>query len=222
MSQQNQFDLGISTNKPHLRKKEEEAWWAKCMESHIKTNDYQCWRIMENGDIPVDLTMKEVDWKPEHYMSLEKNAKARQLILNGLGREDMDKVIGVPTAKEIWKALKEMHEGSKELQESRKLALQGEYHRFSMEETETISEYYSRFTRLITKLSTAGVEVEETSKSMVIIDGLNSKFLLIKEILKNTTGLQSTPLTQIIGKMELEEGEQAKASSDKKAAKSIV
>ena len=71
------------------------------MESHIKTNDYQCWRIIENGDIPVDLTMKEVDWKPEHYVSLEKNAKARQLILNGLGREDMDKVIGVPTAKGI-------------------------------------------------------------------------------------------------------------------------
>ena len=55
--------------------------------------------------------MKEVDWKPEHYVSLEKNAKARQLILNGLVREDMDKVIGIPTAKGIWKALKEIHEG---------------------------------------------------------------------------------------------------------------
>ena len=42
--------------------------------------------------------MKEIDWKPEHYVSLEKNAKARQFILNGLGREDMDKVIGISTA----------------------------------------------------------------------------------------------------------------------------
>ena len=100
--------------------------------------------------------------------------------------------------------------------------MQGEYHRFSMEETETISEYYSRFTRLITKLSTAGVGVEETSKSMVIIDGLNSKFLLIKEILKNTPGLKSTLLTQIIGKLELEEGEQAKASSAKKVENGIA
>src|ERR1044071_2479602 len=180
MSQQNKFDLGISTNKPHLRKKGEEECWARFMESHIKTNDYQCWRIIENGDIPVDLNMKEVDWKPKHYVSLEKNAKARQLIFNGLGREDMDKVIGVPTTKGIWKALKEIHEGSKELQESRKFALQEEYHKFSMEETEIISEYYSRFTRLITKLSTSGVEVEETSKSMMLIDWLNFKFLLIK------------------------------------------
>ena len=46
------------------------------MESYIKTNDYQCWRISENKDIPVDLNMKEVDWKPEHYVSLEKNALA--------------------------------------------------------------------------------------------------------------------------------------------------
>ena len=66
------------------------------------------------------------------------------------------------------------------------------------------------------------MEVEETSKSMVIIDGLNSKFLLIKGILKNTPGLQSTPLTQIIGKLELEEGEQAKANSAKKVEKGIA
>src|ERR1044071_311787 len=100
MSQQ-KFKLGISTNKPHLRKKGEEVWWTRCKESHIKTNDCQCLRIIENGDIPIDLAMKEVDWKPEHYVSLEKNAKARHFILNGLGREDIDKVIGIPTTKGI-------------------------------------------------------------------------------------------------------------------------
>src|ERR1044071_8793354 len=219
MPHPNQFDLGISTNKPHLRNKGEEVWWEKCMESHIKTNDYQCWRVVEKGDGYVNLSQAEAEWKPEHYVTLKKNAKARQFILNGLGREDMDKVISIPTAKEMWKALKEMHEGSEELKRSRKFALEGEFHTFKMLETESISEYYSRFTRLAAKLTAAGVTLDDVSKSLVIINGLNSKFSLIKGILKNTPGGQSLPLTQIIGKLEVEEGEHGKESSTKKAEK---
>ena len=67
------------------------------MESHIKTNGYQCWRVVEKGDGHVNLSQPEAEWKPEHYVILEKNAKTRQFILNGLGREDMDKVISIPT-----------------------------------------------------------------------------------------------------------------------------
>src|ERR1044071_7586648 len=191
MPHPNQFDLGISTNKPHLRNKGEEVWWEKCMESHIKTNDYQCWRVVEKGDGYVNLFQAEAEWKPEHYVILEKNAKARQFILNGLGREDIDKIISIPTAKEMSKALKDMHEGSEEL-------------------------------RLVAKLTTVGVILDDVSKSLVIINRLNSKFSLIKGILKNTPGGQSLPLTQIIGKLEVEEGEHGKESSSKRAEKGIA
>ena len=135
----------------------------------------------------------------------------------------MDKVISIPTAKEMWKALKEMHEGSEELKRSKKFALEGEFHTFKMVETESITEYYSRFTRLVAKLTAAGVTLDDVSKSLVIINGLNSKFSLIIGILKNTPGGQSLPLTQIIGKLEVEEeGEQGKESSTKKAEKGIA
>ena len=100
----------------------------------------------------------------------------------------MDKVISIPIAKEMWKALKDMNEGSEELKRSRKFALEGEFHTFKMVETESISDYYSRFTRLVAKLTAAGVTLDDVSKSLVIINGLNSKFSLIKGILKNTPG----------------------------------
>ena len=88
MSQSNKFSLGISINKSHLRKAGEEEWWEKTMESYISTNDYQCWIVILNGNGVVDLNKPEADWTPADYTTMEKNAKARQYLLNGLGREN--------------------------------------------------------------------------------------------------------------------------------------
>jgi len=118
MSHSSEFSLGISINKPHLRKAGEEEWWEKIMESYISTNDYQCWRVILNGNGVVDLNQPEADWTPADYTTMEKNAKARQCILNGLGREDMDKVLHIDNARGMWNALKEMH-----LKASRKFQL---------------------------------------------------------------------------------------------------
>ena len=57
----------------------------------------------------------------------------------------MDKVIHIDNAKDMWAALKAMHEGSDELKAARMFQLQTEYHSFSMGEKESISEYYERF-----------------------------------------------------------------------------
>ena len=76
MSHSGDFSLGISTNKPHLRKTGEEVWWEKTMESYICTNDYQCWRVILNGNGVVDLTKAENLWTPADYVTMEKNSKA--------------------------------------------------------------------------------------------------------------------------------------------------
>ena len=55
------------------------------------------------GDEEVLADIKErSQWLPQHYAIMEKNAKARQLILCGLTRTDIDKVISMPSAKEMW------------------------------------------------------------------------------------------------------------------------
>ena len=222
MSQSNEFSLGNSINKPHLRKAGEEEWWEKTMESYISTNDYQCWRVILNGNGVVDLKKPEVDWTPADYTIMEKNAKARQYLLNGLGREDMDKILHIDNARDMWNALKEMHEGSDELKASRKFQLQGEYHSFKMNDNESVSEYYSRFQRLTSKLTNAGVVLEDASKALVIVNGMTEKFFLIKGIMRNTPGALSLPLPQIIGKLVVDESELKKASQTKEVEKGVA
>ena len=46
---------------------------------------------------------------------MEKNFKARQHIMNGLTRKDVDKVMSIATAKDMWAAIKAMHTGSEDM-----------------------------------------------------------------------------------------------------------
>ena len=61
MCHSGKFSLGISINKPHLRKAGEEEWGEKTMKSYISSNDYQCWRVIFNENGVVDLNKPEAD-----------------------------------------------------------------------------------------------------------------------------------------------------------------
>ena len=92
---------------------------------------------------------------------MEKNFKAQQLIMNGLTRKDVDKIMFVAMAKEMWAAIKAMHTGSEDMVNNRKFDLQREFHAFKMSEDETVSDYHSRFQILCDKMTAAKVKLED-------------------------------------------------------------
>ena len=111
------FSLGISLTKPHTLENGQLAWWCDMHETYILTQDYQCWYVIENGDY--EITEKDQSkWDVAEFRLLEKNAKAKPLILNGLHRCDIDKVMHIKSAKDIWAALKVIHAGSTELNQA--------------------------------------------------------------------------------------------------------
>src|ERR1044071_8451817 len=91
-----------------------------------------------------------------------------------------------------------------------------------MNDNESMSEYYSRFQRLTSKLTNAGVALEEASKALVIMNGLAEKFSLIKGIMRNTPGALTLPLPQIIGKLVVDESELNKANQTKEVEKGVT
>ena len=91
-----------------------------------------------------------------------------------------------------------------------------------MNENESISEYYSRFQKLISKLTNVGVATEDETKALVIVNGLYEKFTLIKGIMRNTPGALDLPDPQVIGKLSVDEAELKKAGMDKEIEKGVA
>ena len=56
------FKLGVSNIKPHLLIPGELSLWTEFHSMYIKSQDYECWHIIERGDYVIDPAL-EVDRK---------------------------------------------------------------------------------------------------------------------------------------------------------------
>lgn len=175
-------------------------------EVYIRIQDYQCWYIIENGDYEI-YEKEKSKWAEKEFKLLEKNAKPKQLILNGLSRGDVDK--------EIWKAIQVIHAGSVDQQNLIRHDLLAEFVGFSMTYDEDISEYHSRFQRFIDTMKGARVNMEHLNPSLSFIRGVDFRFSTTKCIVLMSADAQNLSVVELAGKFELNQRDQSSSSSSK-------
>ena len=153
---------------------------------------------------------------------LEKNHKAKQLILNGLTRLDVDKVMSIPTAKEVWEAIQVLHKGSKDDQMTLRFDLQREFHSFTMKNGETIGSYHSRFQILCDKMKASGIDMSTVNTSLPFIHGVDARYTTSKRIMLMSKEAQSLNVAELAGKFALEERDAGSSSKSKENKSDIT
>ena len=143
------FTLGVSF-KPNLLFPGELFLWMEFHSNYIKSQDYECWHIIERGDYVIDPTLDVQNYTSRELDRVAKNHRAKQLILDGLTSRDVDKVRSISSAKEVWKEIQLMHQGY----DNHMLDLINEFHSFQARTGESISSYMVRFLVLFDKLKT--------------------------------------------------------------------
>nr|AAK82436.1 putative polyprotein [Oryza sativa Japonica Group] len=104
------------------------AAWKHKMKMHLKSINSSIWRIVEKCYVlqnPEDPT-KEDD-ENEH-----KNAQAANAILSALSGSEFNRVDGIESDKVIWDTLRNLHEGTDSVRESKVEILKGQFERFVM------------------------------------------------------------------------------------------
>lgn len=144
--------------------------------------------------------LKREDWQPEHYAMMEKNAKARQHILVGLTRTAIDKVTSIKIAKEMWAVVITNHRESDDMKDHRKYLLLREFHAFKMNDGENVSDYQSRFTILVDKLSASGVKIDNWEQSLQVIYGMSEKYEFTRRVALMSSETKTLPVADIFGK----------------------
>ena len=208
----NEFALGISLTKPHMLENGQLAWWYEMQETHIRQQDYQCWHVIENGDYVITEKDKS-KWDVAEYRLLEKNAKAKQLILNGLHRCDIDKVMHIKTAKEIWAALKVIHAGSIDQQKLIKHDLLKQFMDFTMIDNEDVSTYHSRFQNLVNRMNSHKMDMEHLDQGLTFVKGADARFSTTKKIILMSPECHKLSVEELAGKFMVDQRDQAGSSS---------
>ncbi|XP_075095073.1 uncharacterized protein LOC142173391 [Nicotiana tabacum] len=107
------------------------------------------------------LTRKEYNGADQK--SVEKNFKAKKILVYGIGPGEYNRISACESTKEIWEALQTAHEGTTQVKQFKIDMHTTVYELFKMKEDESIQEMRTLFTSIINELHSLG-EIIPTNK----------------------------------------------------------
>jgi hypothetical protein len=120
--------------------------WKVLMEAYLQAKDLDVWRVTDEG-------MKDGTKKEKQF-----DVIAKSIILSSLDVDVFNRVFNCENAHELWKTIKELNEGSKEVANERYGCLLEEFNSFKQLANENAESMYSRLNVLVNEINALGVK----------------------------------------------------------------
>ncbi|GJY36054.1 hypothetical protein Tco_0421432 [Tanacetum coccineum] len=156
----------ISNIKLPILKKEEYDIWAMEMEHYLEYIDNDVWKVIQNGNSKKRIStgkdgvvriLPPVSAAEIHVV--EKERKARTILLMAIPKEHLRRFHGMDDAKEIWEAIRTRFGGNANSKKMQKAVLKQQFEAFTISSSEGLEKGYDRFQQLLSQLEAHGAEV---------------------------------------------------------------
>ncbi|XP_070005268.1 uncharacterized protein [Nicotiana sylvestris] len=222
------FEKGQSTYKPPRFNGQYYAWWKTRMHNFIMDEDSELWDIIcdsphfpmkkleETGPmVPKDRKeYSDIDRK-----AIEKNYRAKKILVCGIGPNEYNRVLACDTAKEMWEALQTAHEGTTQIKQSNIDMLTTEYELLRMKDNDSIQDMPTRFTSIINELHSLGDVIPRNKLVRKILSVLHSSWESKVNTITEAKDLQTLTMDVLIGNLKTYEMKKKKDSGRKKPKK---
>ena len=110
--------------------------------------------INPDGTIAADKFIPKVasEYTEEYEKKVHKDKKAMNILFNGFDKDMFDNVINCTTSKEAWDTIQILYEGTEQVRENKMQLLTQQYEHFHFKQSETLSDTFSRFQKLLNAL----------------------------------------------------------------------
>ena len=126
--------------------------WSGRMQIHLLAQGYKVWETIEKGFTP---TLDEQGKKNMVY-----DAKAKDIIINGLVKSIYLKVLSYKTTKEVWGKLENIYVGDSKVKEAKLQIFKEKFEQLKMREDEDIVAYFQHVDETKITLEGLGEPVE--------------------------------------------------------------
>ncbi|XP_059650681.1 uncharacterized protein LOC132296500 [Cornus florida] len=174
----------------------------------LQSVDYQIWLIIVNGPfVPMKIVdtrripKTEAEWDTEDYKLISLNAKAKVNLNCAISPSEYNRVSTCTTAKEIWDKLQVTYEGTSQVKESKIDILMHQYELFRMNENESISAMFVRFTDIINGLKHLGRTMTNSDLARKILGSLPEKWDAKATTIKEAHNLNTLELDELLGSL---------------------
>ncbi|GKB48889.1 putative reverse transcriptase domain-containing protein [Tanacetum coccineum] len=156
----------ISNIKLPILKKEEYDIWAMEMEHYLEYIDNDVWKVIQNGN-----SKKRISTRKDgivrilspvtavEIQAVEKERKAKNILLMAIPKEHMRRFHGMDDAKEIWEAIRTRFGGNANSKKMQKAVFKQQFEAFTISSSEGLEKGYDRFQQLLSQLEAHGAEV---------------------------------------------------------------
>ncbi|GJT55329.1 ribonuclease H-like domain-containing protein, partial [Tanacetum coccineum] len=177
----------ISNIKLLILKKEEYDIWAMEMEHYLEYIDNDVWKVIQNGNSKKRIStgkdgvvrvLPPVSAAEIH--AVEKERKARTILLMAIPKEHLRRFHGMDDAKEIWEAIRTRFGGNANSKKMQKAVLKQQFEAFTISSSEGLEKGYDRFQQLLSQLEAHDVDT-------LSIDDLYNNLRVFEQELTSTS-----------------------------------
>nr|GEY48370.1 retrotransposon protein, putative, unclassified [Tanacetum cinerariifolium] len=160
----------LSAKFPYLKKGKYDIW---AMQNYISSTDLQCWNIFQKGNNQKNITSGtegNIIISPpvtvKEHMQVQREEKARTMLLTALPDEHMGDFYHMIDAKQIWSAIKARFGGNAESTRMRRSLLKHQFKEYKASEEEGLDEGYDKMQKILSKMNTLKIKPDQEDINM--------------------------------------------------------
>ncbi|XP_050916797.1 uncharacterized protein LOC127131967 [Lathyrus oleraceus] len=182
--------------------------WSIKMKALLGAQDV--WDIGEKGFKEQDEVSLSQGVKETLKESRKRDKKSLFLIYQSVDEDTFEKISNAMTTKEAWDKLQTCNKGVEQMKKIRLQTLRADFECLFMEESESISYYFSRVLVVVNQLKRNGEDVDEVKVMEKILRTLNSSFDFIITNIEENRDLKTMTIEQLMGSLQAYEEKKEK------------
>ncbi|XP_009793006.1 uncharacterized protein LOC142178592 [Nicotiana tabacum] len=159
------FEEGQSTYRPPRFNDQYYGRWKIRMHDFSMAEDSELWDVICDrpfvptknlGDPAVTISKKRKEFSDADRRAIEKNFRAKKMLVCGIGPDEYNRISACQSAKEIRETLQTTRDRITQVKQSKIDMLTTEYKLFRMKDDESIQDIHTRFISIINELHSLG------------------------------------------------------------------
>ncbi|GJY79563.1 ribonuclease H-like domain-containing protein [Tanacetum coccineum] len=219
----------ISNIKLPILKKEEYDIWAMEMEHYLEYIDNDVWKVIQNGNSKKRiLTGKDgvirilLPVTAAEIQVVEKERKAKNILLMAIPKEHMRRFHGMDDAKEIWEAIRTRFGGNANSKKMQKVVFKQQFEAFTISSSEGLEKGYDRFQQLLSQLEAHGAEVSTEDANHKFLRSLPPAWSNLAMTMRTKPDVDTLSIDDLYNNLRVFEQEIQGASKTSSSAQNVA
>ncbi|GJZ81926.1 ribonuclease H-like domain-containing protein [Tanacetum coccineum] len=219
----------ISNIKLPILKKEEYDIWAMEMEHYLEYIDNEVWKVIQNGNSKKRISTGKdgvvrvlSPVSAAEIQAVEKERKAKNILLMAIPKEHMRRFHGMDDAKEIWEAIRTRFGGNANSKKMQKAVFKQQFEAFKISNSEGLEKGYDRFQQLLSQLEAHGAEVSTEDANHKFLRSLPPAWSNLAMTMRTNPEIDNLSIDDLYNNLRVFEQEIQGASKTSSSAQNVA